>query len=268
METMYSDLEEAMDELQKLCPLITQERNVPVETTTNIRRTYKRIQDQFTKIRGVRQLLEGKYRQYYRRDAQRERGMVEFASLAKSLYSKFECTLQGIEAKGKPRGGEEQFGEYSQPFPVQWFQSKGNQMMLLRNLRDLCDLVYKTQPGLECQQRREIIRNEMRSISLFVMAGEAVLIDYLHSHMQLREYDIKERSAIDQCRGALTHLKEVSPLDVERIMRRFMGTIGFSKVKCLLLRIQSQNDLEKEIMGSIENILRATELGEMRAISI
>ena len=268
METMHLELGEAMCELQELCLLITLERNVPVEIITDIRQTYKRIQDQLTKIRGVKQLQEGKYRQYYHRDSQREREITEFAFLAKSLYSKFESTLQEIEAKRKLRNREEQFGGYPQRTPVQWFQSKRNQITLLTNLRDLCELDYKNQLGLECEQRRKIIRNGMRSISLFVMSGEAGLIDHLQSHMRLREYDIKERSAQNECRGALTHLKEISLLDVERVIRRFTGSIGFSKVKCLLLRIQSQKDLEKEIIGSIENILRVTEVGEMRTLSV
>ena len=268
MQTMQLDLGEAMYQMQELCPLITPGRNVPAEIVTDIRQTYKRIQDQLIKIRGVKQLLEGKYRQYYHRDSQREREIAEFAFLAKSLYSKFECTLQEIEAKGKLRGGEEQFGWYSQRMPFPWFQSKRNETVLLRNLRDLYELDYTTQVGSECEQRREIIRNGMRSISLFVMSGEAALIHHLQFHMRLREYDIKERSAEDECRGALTHLKEISLFDVERVMRRFTGSIGFSKVKCLLLRIQSQKDLEKEIMGSIENILRVTEPGVVRTVSI
>jgi len=267
METMRLDLGEAMVQFQELCPLITPERQVPGEIITDIHQTYKRIQDQLTKIRGVKQLLEGKYRQYYHRDSQREREIVEFSFLAKSLYSKFESTLQEIEAKRKLRDREEQFGAYPQRIPVQWFQSKRNQIMLLRILRDLCELDYKIQLGLECEQRREITRNGMRSISLFVMSGEASLIDHLQSHMRLREYDIKERSAEDECRGALTHLKEVSPLDVERVIRRFIGSIGFLKVKCLLLRIQSQKDLEKEKIDSTENILRVMEVGEVRTLS-
>jgi len=268
MQTMHLDLGEAMDELQELCPLITPGRSVPVEIITDIRQTYKRIQDQLTKIRGVKQLLEGKYRQYYHRDSKREREITEFAFLAKSLYSKFERTLQEIEAKGKLRDREEQLGWYPQRVPFPWFQSKGNQIMLLRNLRDLCELDYKTQLGLECEQRREVIRDGMRSISLFVMSGQAALIHHLQFHMRLREHDIKERSAEDECRGALTHLKEISLLDVESVIRRFTGSIGFSKVKCLLLRIQSQKDLEKEIMGTIENILRVTEAGSIRTLSI
>jgi hypothetical protein len=140
--------------------------------------------------------------------------------------------------------------------------------MLLKNLGSLCELAYQTQPRLECEQRRETLRNGMRSISLFVLSGEVALIDHLTSRMRLREYDIKERYAQDECRGALTHLNEVFPLDVERVMRRFTGGIGFSKVKCLHLSIQSQKDLEKEIIGSIENILRAMEAGEVRRLSI
>jgi len=268
VENTRFDLREAMNQFQELCLIINPVRNVPAEIVTDIRQTYKKIQDQLTKISGAKQLLEGRYREYYHRDSQREKEMMEFAFLAKSLYSKFEYTLQEIEAKRKLRGTEEQLGPDRQRIPFQWFRSKGNQTMLLKNLRDLSNLDYKTSSDLECKRRREVIRNGIRSISLFAMSGEAALINHLQSHMRLREYDIKERSAADECRGALTHLKEISPLEVEMVIRRFTGGIAFLKVKCLLLlRIQSQKDLEKEIIGSIQNILRVTEVGEVRTLS-
>ena len=50
METMRLDLGEAMVQFQELCPLITPERHVPGEIITDIHQTYKRIQDQITKI--------------------------------------------------------------------------------------------------------------------------------------------------------------------------------------------------------------------------
>jgi hypothetical protein len=268
VENTRFDLREAMDPFQELCLMITPERNVPIDIITDIRQTYKKIQDQLTKIRGAKQLLEGKYRQYYHRDSQREREIMEFAFLAKSLYSKFEYTLQEIEAKSKLKDRGELFVAYPQRILFPWFQSKRNQIMLLKNLRDLSDLDYKTRSDLEHEQKREVVRNGMRSISLFVLSGELALIDHLQSLMRLREYDIKERSAEDECRGALIHLKEVSPLDVERVIRRFTGGIGFLKVKCLLLRIQSQKDLEKEIIGSTKNILREMEVGVVRTLSI
>ncbi len=269
VETTSFDLREAMDQFQELCLTITLERDVPAEIITDIRQTYKKIQDQLTKISAAKQLLEGRYRQYYRRDSQREREIMEFSFLAKSLYSKFEYTLQEAEAKRKLRDKEKQLGPYRQRIPIQWFHSKENQITLLRNLRNLSDLDYKICSDLDHQQKREVVRNGMRSISLFVLSGEGALIDHLASRMRLREYDIKERSSWDECRGALTHLKEVFPLDVEMVIRRLLGGSGSLKAKCLLLlRIQSQKDLEKEIIGSTKNILRVMEVGEVRTLSI
>jgi len=268
MQNTHFDLREAMDQFRQLCLMITAERTVPMGIITDIRQTYKQIQDQLTKIMGVKQLLEGKYRQYYHPDSQREREIMEFAFLAKSLYFKFEYRLQEIEAKRKL--GDK--GEYSEatpqliPFP--WFQSKGNQIILLRNLRSLSELDYKTQSDLECEQKRVVIRNGMRSIDLFVLSGEVELIDNLQSRMRLREYDITERYTEDEFRGALTHLKEISLSEVERVIRRFTDSREFLKMKCLLLRIQSQKDLKKEIVGSTENILRVMGAGELQTLSI
>ena len=268
MKNTHLDLREAMDQFRELCLRITPERIVPMGIITDIRQTYKQIQDQVAKIRGVNQLLEGKFRQYYHRDSQCEREIMEFAFLAKSLYSKFEYTLQEIEAKRKLRDRGEHFEAYRQRIPFPWFHSKGNQIILLRNLRSLYELDYKTRSDLECDQRREVIRNGMRSLSLFVLSGEVTLIDNLQSRMRLREYDIKERYTEDEFRGALTHLRGISISEVERVMRRFMDSSEFLKPKCLLLTIQSQKDLEKEIIGSTENVLRGMGAGEVRTLSI
>lgn len=266
MENSYFDLREAMDQFQELCLMLTPERDVPVDIITDIRQTYKKIQEQLTKIRGAKQLLEGKYRQYYRRDHQREREIMEIGYLAKSLYLTFEYTLNGIEAKTKLRERGELFELYRQRMPFPWFHSKGNQILLLRNLRNLSKLDYKNQSDLEFTQRREIIWSGMRSISLFALSGEVALIDHLQSHIRLREYDITERYKEDEVRGALTHLREIPSPDVERIIRRFMDSRDSSKLKCLLLRIRSQKDLEKETIASIDDVLEVVGMGEVRIL--
>ena len=268
MENTRFDLRETMDQFQGLCLMITAERNVPIDILTETRQTYKKIQDQLTKISGAKQLLEGKYRQYYRRDYQREREIMEIAFLAKSLYSKFEYTLQEIEAKSKLKGREEYFEAHRQQIPFPWFQSKENQIILLRNLHSLNELEYKTKFKLGFERRREEIQNAMRSISLFALLGEVTLIDILQSRLRFREYDIIERYTEEEFRGALTHLKEVSLSEVERVIRRFMDSSEFLKMKCLLLPIQSQKDLKKEIIRSTENILNVMEMGEVRVLSI
>lgn len=78
MKNTHFDLRETMNQLQELCLRVIPERIVPMGIITDVRQTYKEIQDQLTKIRGVNQLLEAKYRQYYRRDSLRDREIMEF----------------------------------------------------------------------------------------------------------------------------------------------------------------------------------------------
>jgi hypothetical protein len=268
MENTRFDLRETIDQFQGLCLITTPERNVPIDIITETRQTYKKIQDQLTKISVAKQLLEGKYRQYYHRDSHREREITEIAFLAKGLYMTFEYTLQEIEAKSKLKDRREHFVAFSQHTPFRWFQSAGNQIFLLRNLEKLSELDYKTRFELGFERRREVIQNGMRSISLFVLSAEVELIDNLQSRMRLRQYDITERYKEDEFRGALTHLREISPSEVQKVIRRFADSSEFLKMKCLLLPIQSQKDLKKEIVCSTENLFNVMEVGEVRVLSI
>jgi hypothetical protein len=108
----------------------------------------------------------------------------------------------------------------------------------------------------------------MRSISLFALSGEDTLINDLQSRWRLREYDIIERYTEKEFRGALTHLREISSSEVQKVIRRFADSSKFLKMKCLLLPIQSQKDLKKEIVYSTKNILKVMEVGEVRVLSI
>ena len=267
MENTRFDLRETMDQFQELCLMITAERNVPIDIINETRQAYKTIQDQLTKISGARQLLEGKYRQYYRRNHKREKEIMEIAFLAKNLFLTFEYTLQEIQAKNKLKR-EEYLEGHGQQIPFPWFQSKENQIILLRNLHSLSELDYKTKFELGFERRREGSQNGIRSISLFVFLGEITLIDTLQSRIRFREYDITERYKEDEFRGALTHLKEISPSDVQKVMRRLAGASEFSKLKCLLLTIQSQKDLKKETVRSTENLLHLMDEGEVRVLSM
>jgi hypothetical protein len=268
MKSTHFDLREAMDQFRGLCLRVTSERIVPTGIITDIRQSYKEIQDQLTKITGIHQLLESKYRGYYRRDPEREREVMEFAFLAKSLYSKFEYALQEIEAKRKLRDGGEHFVAHRQRIPFPWFHSEENQIILLRNLQNLCELDYQTRSDSEPMQKRRVIWDGPRSVSLFALSGEVTLIDNLQSRMRLREYDIKERLTKDELRGALTHLREISLSEVETVIRRFMDTSEFSKLRCLLFTIQSQQDLDKKTIGSTESVLHVMGTGEARTLSI
>ncbi len=266
LDSTRFDLRETMEEFQGLCWMITVERNVPTDIIAETRQVYKKIQDQLTKISGARQLLEGKYRHYYRRDYQRDREIMEISFLAKNLYLTFEYTMQEIEAKAKLKDRGEHLEVCRPRIPFLWFQSPGNQIVLLRNLEKLRELDYKSTFGLGFERRRDVIRSDMRSISLFALSGEVTLIDKLQSLWRLREYDIVERYTREEFRGALTHLRGVSPSEVQKVIRRFADSTELLKLKCLLLPIQSQKDLKKEILHTTEDIIDAMELGEVRVL--
>jgi len=268
IKSTHSDLKESIDLFQELCHRVSPDSVVPMAIITGVRQTHKGIQDQLTKIRGIHQLLEGKYRQHYHRDSRRDKEILEFGFLVKNLYTKFECALQEIEAKKNQRDEGVRFEAVRPPNPFSWFHSKDNQIILLRNLESLYLLDYKPQSDSECVQRREVNKDGLRSVSLFVLSGEVRSVDNLQSRMHLREYDIEEQFAKDQLRGALTHLRDISSPEVRRVIRRFTAGSEFSKLKCLSFSIQSQKDLQKEILSSAENILQEMVEGEVRILSI
>ena len=117
-------------------------------------------------------------------------------------------------------------------------------------------------------RKQRVIQDKLRSLSLFVLSGEGGLIDILQSRIRLREYDIKERYAKDELRGALTHLREISAAEVEGVIKRYMDSREIPKLKCLLLSVQSQEDLGKQALGSADTILREMTGGEVRTLRI
>lgn len=262
----HLDLRETMTQFQEYSQRVTAERLVASGIITDIRRAYKGIQDHLTKIRGVNQLLESRYRQYYRRDSLRDKEIAEFGVLAKNLYTRFELILQEIETNRKARDKEADPGVSGQPTPFQWFQSTENQGMLLRNLQDLYELDYKARPELGADGSRRVTEDKLRSLSLFVLSGEEGLVNDLQSRMRLREHDIKERCASNELRGALTHLKRFSLSEAEGVIRRFAGGSEAQTLKCLLFSIQSQEDLGKEMLRSAKTILKGMTKGEVRRL--
>ena len=84
----------------------------------------------------------------------------------------------------------------------------------------------------------------------------------------LRERDIIERYSKEELRGVLIHLKEVDPSEMESILQRFMKSGRFSHLKCLLLRIQSQTDVGREVMDLISRNVQEMAEGDVVTLSI
>ena len=270
VRSAHLDLRGTMVQFQEYSQRLTGDQAVASGMVTDIRKIYVGINDQLAKIRGINQLLESRYRQYYRRDPIRDREILEFGALSKKLYTRFETLLQEMETKGKIAEKEDQPEMGDRRVSSQWFRSKENQTLLMGNLQSLytLDYIYRTGRGVDAERKRRVIEDKLRSLSLFILSGEGGMLDTLESRMQLREYDIKERYAKDELRGALTHLREISTPEVEGVIKRYIDTREVPSLKCLLLWVQSQEDLAKETLGSVDVILKGMTGGEVKTLRI
>jgi len=263
----YNYLKGAVEDFQELCRLVTPERATPTEIIVDIRELYKEIRDRLTEIKAIQQALQGKYRQFYHRDSLRDKEILEFGFITKNCYSKFEYTL--LQKQAMARAKEEEISRAARMgFPCQWFRSKEHQVIFIRNLRILNELDYERAPGLGEEERREIIQDKVRHLTLFIFKGEASPIDELYSRIQLREHDIIERYSRDEIHGLLAHLREVNPLELEKLFKRFMESKGFLQLKCLLAVIRTRKDLEGNVLDLIKKTLEEIKEGEVKMISI
>jgi len=265
IENNYHYLKETIEDFQKLCRLITSKK-APREIIIAIRKTYKEIQDRLTEIRIIKQLLQRKYRQYYRRNLLRDKEIMEFESIAKYCYSKFEYTLMQIEAIKRLREKEPIPKEDQQRKSFQWFNSKENQINFIKNLRILMELDYESSPEGIGEERREMTGE--RALTLFLFNGDSHSLDKLQSQIRLREHDIIERSDKNELRGVMTHLREVDPSIVEKRFQHFIENMGLMNLKCLLLPIYSQKDLEVDISYLIKTTLQEMREGEVKTLWI
>jgi len=268
IQSNHHYLKETIKDFHEMCLLVTPERNVPPEIVLDIRELYKEIRNRLTEIKAIEQVLQGKYRMYYRRDSVRDKELLEFGFIAKNCYSKFEYTMMQREAQKKAKEREEALGVDQKRVPLQWFRSKENQVTFIKNLRILHELDYERPSDLETGERREVTPDRPRSLTLFVFSGDGRLIDDVQSKVQLREHDLMERYARDELHGLLTHLREMDPLEVEKKFKEFIGRQEFSKLKCLLLSVHSPKNLEGDVLGLIKRTLQEMREGEVKTISI
>ncbi len=265
IQSNHQFLKEAVEDFREMCTKVTPERSVPHGIILDIREAYKEIQGRLKEVTAIQQLLQTKYRRYYRPDPLLDKAFTEFGFIAKNAFSRFEYTLMQMEAQRR-LGQKERLSEVSPVTePFQWFRSKENRIAFLRNLRVLHELDYESTPESVGKERRAI-QSGLRSLSLFVFIGESELIDHLQSLVRLREHDIIERFGREELRGVLAHLREIDPLDVERLFQNFMDREGLSKVKCLLFHVRSQKDLGADLLNLMKTNLQQMEEGHIKTL--
>ena len=276
IENTRYDLKKTMEDFREKCLLVSPEKNVPRDVVTDLREIYKEIRERLTEAKAIQQLLKGKYRQYVRANPTRDKELTEIGFLAKTCYSKFEYTLLQIQVKERAKlKGVHKEREHppkaSEQPPFQWFQSNENEAMFLQEVEMMKDLGQEAPSPVANGERREIPKEAVAgglNLTLFVIKGDPPALDELQAQIQLREQDVLERYNKEELRGVLTHLREIDPSEIENILQRSMKSDHFSTLKCMLVRIQSQEVLTHALLQRIEKTLGEMAEGETQSLSV
>jgi len=259
-------LKGAVEELRDLCRIISPEKNIPHGIVVDIRELHKEIQNRFKEVRAIEQLMQGKYRQFYHRDPLRAKDLLELGFVAKTTFSRFEENLKLFTERQKGKEKEKASKASQREKLLLWFNTRDKQIILLRKMRTLKELDYAPVPGKGVDERRSV--EGIRSLTLFLIHGEAPSLDSLQSQMNLREHDLIERHSEREVRGLFTHLREVDPLEIERVFRLFFEKKGFLNLRCVLIPIHPQKDIDPGEMDRVARILKEMGEGEIRTVSI
>jgi hypothetical protein len=260
-------IKDNVQELKDLSRFVSPEKNVPQGMIVDIREMYKEIQNRFKEIHAIQQMMQGKYRQYYQyygRDPVREKEILELSFVVKTTYSRFEENMKLIIEKGRAKDREEAEKRSQKARIIQWFVSRENQIALLRNIRTIRELDYGLASGKEGAEKR--VTEGVRSLTLFLIRGEAPVLDAVQSQLNLREHDLMERHDERELRGVMTHLREVDPSEIEALIRRLLEKLGFSNLKSLLLHVRPHEDLELKGTELISKALEEMKEGEVRTL--
>ncbi|MGQ9646728.1 MAG: hypothetical protein ACUVWO_09340 [Thermodesulfobacteriota bacterium] len=262
----YQFLKDIMADFQEKCRLAASTADASRGLVKEIPDIYREIQTRLKETQTVQSVLTTRYPQYVKNDPDRNKELAEIDLHARAYFSKFLRTLK-LQAGEREGVREETLLRFKESPHFFWFRHRENVVKFLRNVRLLDELDYETVPG-EAREKREVTKGKPRSLTLFIIKGDVRSISNLQSHMYLREHDIVERYAEDELRGILTHLREVNPLEVERIFSRLRQVEGYSEIKCLLVPIRGKKDLSVDLALLLEKTIREMVPGELKHISI
>jgi hypothetical protein len=261
----YRYLKSIIEDFQNKCRLAASAPGGPTGVFTEIPDIYQEIHKRLKETQAVQSLLKTRYPQYVRSEPERDKELRELDLNAGTYFSKFLQTVK--QPLGEKEGvGEEKLLGLEEVPHLRWFRNQENLIKFIRNVRILDELDYEVAPSW-VRERREVTKDKPRSLTLFIFKGSVRSITNLQSHMHLREHDVVERYGEDELRGILTHLREIRPLEVERIFDRLKQVEGYSELKCLLVPIHGEKDLKVDVAVLVEKTINEMAPGELKTLS-
>jgi hypothetical protein len=263
----YMYLKSIAGDFQEKCRLANTTADAPPSLFTEIPDIYREMRTRLKETQTVQSLLRARYSSYATKDPERDKEMRELDLNAGIYFSRFLHVLRQGPGEKESVGKEKLLGSEKEAPHFHWFRNQENLVKLLRNVRILDELDYEMVPAW-VKEKRQVTKGKPRSLTLFILKGNGQAIAEVQSRMHLREHDIVERYDQDELRGILTHLREIQLFEVERIFDRLKELRGYSELKCLLIPIRGQRDLEVDLADLVEKTVREMAPGELRTLAI
>jgi hypothetical protein len=268
LRNRFRGLRKMIEDFERRCLTALKDPSKPLDRIIDIRESYKEIQSRLELITSAQE--QGKRNPCPDApDLSWKKELKELKSAAKECYAKFEVAL--IQGQEREDLQEDAVSSKAAAVPFRWFRSDENQVIFMNYLERSREAEHKNITRTEGGERRgqgKSRSDDGESLTLFLLKGDAVSLDELQSQIHLRERDILERTSQDELRGILTHFREVDPSEMECILHRFMRSRRFSKLKCILFRVQSTQDLGADALDFIERNLSEMVEGELKSLSI
>ena len=128
----YYFLKGTLEDFREMCSLVSPDKNLPSGVIADIRELYKEIQNRLSEVKAIQQLLQGKYRRHHRRNPVRDKEMLEWGFIVKTLYNKLEANVKQKEEKKKQSERERPLQKGLREGLVRWFHSSENRIFLLK----------------------------------------------------------------------------------------------------------------------------------------
>lgn len=236
---------------------------VPHSILLEALQVYRNMRTRLLEIESVERLLAQKQNRSVAQDPVRQDLIKELDAQIRLISSKVPRTPS---AAGRPSPGPAGAGARRMTPSEQWLRTEEDSAAFTKNARLIDELDYA--PGGPAAQRsRRIVQRSGRGFTLFSVRGPASALDAIHPHVRFREHDIIERYSATEIRGVLTHLRQIMVDDIVDIFRRLI-TGQFSDVICILVRLQSPDQLDEHLLAYLDRMAGDLRPGQTRSVDI
>jgi hypothetical protein len=237
--------------------------HAPASILKDVLKMYQDMRTRVLEMEAVQRLLNHRLRKPHSKDPKRQKLLTDLDAQIADISAR----LEGTDAPqpGVIRGKRGNVPAPARPPSDRWLRIEQDSLAFTINARLLDELEYETPPQPGGPVR--VVHKSGRGFTLFTLRGPASALDALHPCIRLRQHDIVERFSATEIRGVMTHLRLTVTADIKHIFERLLTT-RFSDVKCVLMGLQSPDQLDEHFLEYLERMIDKMRPGEIHTIEI